>query len=117
MRVLGLHHVNVNVHQLDEALAFYVDGLGFEPFSRPEMKIRGGWLRMGVHELHIMETPGAVIDKRQHFALLVDSVDEAAAHLDTKAIPFRRIHNDDGRSDQLFIHDPSGNRIEIQESR
>ena len=117
MRVHGLHHVNVNVHQLDEALAFYVDGLGFTPFQRPEMKVRGGWLQMGAQELHLMEAPDAVIDKRQHFALLVESVDDAAAHLEAKAIPFRRIHNDDGRSDQLFVHDPSGNRIEIQEPR
>lgn len=115
MQVHGLHHVNVNVHDLDEALAFYVDGLGFTPFLRPEMKVRGGWLQMGAQELHLMEAPDAVIDKRQHFALLVGNVDEAAAHLEAKSIPFRRIHNDDGRSDQLFIHDPSGNRIEIQE--
>jgi catechol 2,3-dioxygenase-like lactoylglutathione lyase family enzyme len=100
MRVRGIHHVNVNVHALDESLDFYVNKLGFQPFERPEMKIRGGWLRMGAQE--------------QHFALLVDDVDEAATHLESTGVPFRRIHNDDGRSDQLFIHDPSGNRIEIQ---
>ena len=53
--------------------------------------------------------------KKQHFALLVESIGEAAAHLDKHDVKFRRIHNDDGRSDQIFIHDPSGNRIEIQE--
>lgn len=114
MRVRGIHHVNVNVHSLDDSLDFYVNKLGFQPFERPEMKIRGGWLRMGAQELHIMEAPGATIDKKQHFALLVDDVDEAATHLERNGITFRRIHNDDGRSDQLFIHDPSGNRIEIQ---
>lgn len=115
MRVMGIHHVNVNVHQLDESLAFYVEKLGFQPFDRPEMSVRGGWLRMGAQELHIMEAPGAVIDKKQHFALLVENIDDAAAHLDTHGVKFRRIHNEDGRSDQIFIHDPSGNRIEIQE--
>lgn len=115
MRVRGIHHVNVNVHSLEESLDFYVNKLGFAPFDRPEMKVRGGWLRMGDQELHIMEAPGAAIDKKQHFALLVDSIDEAAAHLDKVQVGFRRIHNDDGRSDQIFIHDPSGNRIEIQE--
>ncbi len=115
MRVRGIHHVNVNVHALDESLDFYVNKLGFQPFDRPEMSVRGGWLRMGEQELHIMEAPGAVIDKKQHFALLVESIDEAATHLDRHDVKFRRIHNDDGRSDQIFIHDPSGNRIEIQE--
>jgi len=114
MRVRGIHHVNVNVHSLDESLDFYVNKLGFQPFDRPEMKVRGGWLRMGAQELHIMEAPDASIDKKQHFALLVDDVDEAASHLDSHGVKFRRIHNDDGRSDQIFIHDPSGNRIEIQ---
>jgi len=112
-----LTFVTLVVRDLDASRAFYVDGLGFTPFSRPEMKVRGGWLQMGAQELHLMEAPDAIIDKRQHFALLVDSVDDAANFLNGKEIPFRRIHNDDGRSDQLFIHDPSGNRIEIQEPR
>ena len=41
MEVRGLHHVNVNVRDLTEALDFYVQGLGFEPFHRPEMQVRG----------------------------------------------------------------------------
>ena len=112
---MGIHHVNVNVHSLEESLDFYVNKLGFRPFDRPEMSVRGGWLKMGAQELHIMEAPTAVIDKKQHFALLVDNVDDAVAHLERHDVKFRRIHNDDGRSDQVFIHDPSGNRIEIQE--
>jgi catechol 2,3-dioxygenase-like lactoylglutathione lyase family enzyme len=115
MEVRGLHHVNVNVRDLTEALDFYVQGLGFEQFHRPEMAVRGGWLRMGAHELHIMEVANIVPDKKQHFALLVNSVDDACKELDEKGISFRRITNTDGRSDQLFLHDPTGNRIEIQE--
>jgi catechol 2,3-dioxygenase-like lactoylglutathione lyase family enzyme len=70
---------------------------------------------MGAHELHIMEVANIVPDKKQHFALLVNSVDDACKELDEKGISFRRITNDNGRSDQLFLHDPTGNRIEIQE--
>ena len=95
MEVRGLHHVNVNVRDLTEALDFYVQGLGFE--------------------LHIMEVANIVPDKKQHFALLVNSVDDTCKELDEKGISFRRITNTDGRSDQLFLHDPTGNRIEIQE--
>lgn len=115
MQVRRLHHVNVNVHSLEEALAFYVDGLGFPTFDRPEMSIRGGWLQMGPHELHLMEVADFVPDKRQHFALQVESVNDTCAELESKQIPYRRITNTDGRSDQLFLHDPTGNRIEIQE--
>ena len=75
-------HTMLRVRDLDAAMDFYVNKLGFQPFDRPEMSVRGGWLRMGEQELHIMEAPGAVIDKKQHFALLVESIDEAATHLD-----------------------------------
>jgi catechol 2,3-dioxygenase-like lactoylglutathione lyase family enzyme len=79
------------------------------------MAVRGGWLLMGPHELHIMEVPNIVPDKKQHFALLVNSVEDTCKELEEKGISFRRITNTDGRSDQLFLHDPTGNRIEIQE--
>jgi len=115
MQVRGLHHVNVNVRSLTEALDFYVTGLGFQPFDRPEMSVRGGWLQMGAHELHIMEVGEFVPDKKQHFAILVHSIEDTCTELEAKQIPFRRITNTDGRSDQLFLHDPTGNRIEIQE--
>ena len=46
MEVLGIHHVNVNIHSLPEALEFYVDGLGFTSFDRPGFTIDGAWLSM-----------------------------------------------------------------------
>jgi catechol 2,3-dioxygenase-like lactoylglutathione lyase family enzyme len=49
MDVLGIHHVNVNIHSLPEALEFYVEGLGFTSFERPGFKIDGAWLKMGPH--------------------------------------------------------------------
>ena len=115
MEVIGLHHVNVNVHSLPEALAFYVDGLGFTSFDRPGFKIDGAWLNMGAHELHLFVRPDAVIDRNQHFALAVTDINECARHLDAKGLKYRLAPEIEGVNRQIFIHDPSGNRIELNE--
>lgn len=115
MKVLGLHHVNVNVHSLPDSLAFYVDGLGFSAFERPGFKIDGAWLHMGSHELHLFVRPDAVIDRNQHFALAVADITECAKHLDAKGLKYRLAPEIEGVNRQIFIHDPSGNRIELNE--
>jgi catechol 2,3-dioxygenase-like lactoylglutathione lyase family enzyme len=115
MEVLGLHHVNVNVHSLPEALEFYVEGLGFTSFERPGFKIDGAWLNMGPHELHLFVRPDAVIDRNQHFALAVTDINECAQHLEAKGLKYRLAPEMAGVNRQIFIHDPSGNRIELNE--
>ena len=115
MDVLGIHHVNVNVHSLPEALAFYVDGLGFTSFERPGFKIDGAWLNMGSHELHLFVRPDAVIDRNQHFALAVTDINDCARHLEAKGLKYRLAPEIEGVNRQIFIHDPSGNRIELNE--
>lgn len=84
MEILGLHHVNLNVHSLEDSLAFYVDGLGCSEFSRPGFSIDGAWLRIGAHELHLMVRSDAVIDRSQHFALTVTNIEQCRRHLDAK---------------------------------
>lgn len=113
MEVLGLHHVNINVHSLPESLAFYVDGLGFASFDRPGFSIDGAWLRIGAHELHLFVRPDALIDRRQHFALSVADIEQCARHLEAKEIKFRMATQIAGVNRQIFVHDPSGNRIEL----
>jgi catechol 2,3-dioxygenase-like lactoylglutathione lyase family enzyme len=115
MEVLGIHHVNVNIHSLPEALAFYVDGLGFTSFDRPGFTIDGAWLNMGPHELHLFVRPDAVIDRNQHFALAVTDINDCARHLDSKGLKYRLAPEMPGVNRQIFIYDPSGNRIELNE--
>lgn len=115
MEILGLHHVNINVHSLAESLAFYVDGLGFTSFERPGFTIDGAWLNMGPHELHLFVRPDAVIDRNQHFALAVADISACARHLDSKGLTYRLAPAMVGVNRQIFIRDPSGNRIELNE--
>lgn len=113
MEILGLHHVNLNVHSLEDSLAFYVDGLGCSEISRPGRTIDGAWLRIGAHEVHLRVRPDAVIDRNQHFALTATNLDECRRHLDAKGISYRVAPEIAGVNRQIFLHDPSGNRIEL----
>jgi catechol 2,3-dioxygenase-like lactoylglutathione lyase family enzyme len=111
MRVRGLHHVNINVRSLDEALAFYTGRLGFEALDRPAFPFAGAWLRMGDDELHLVVDPEAIIDDSQHFALAVDDLDSCCRELDAAGVGVRRSPG----SRQAFLRDPSGNVIELNE--
>ena len=115
MDVIGLHHVNINVRDLPEALSFYIDTLGFELLPRPDFGFEGAWIRMGTHELHLVVAPSAVIDRGQHFALQVASADATAAEFDRLGLSYRRGDSLSGPGRQLFVKDPTGNRIEFQQ--
>ena len=115
VQVRGIHHVNVNVHDLAAALQFYVDGLGFTVLPRPDVGRPGAWLAIGVHQLHLAEDPDAVIDPRQHFALHVDDLDGCVADLESNGITARLAPSRPGAGRQAFVMDPSGNRIELNE--
>jgi glyoxylase I family protein len=117
VKVRGIHHVNVNVHDLQSSLRFYVDDLGFSVLPRPDVGVAGAWLAMGAHQLHLAEVPDAVIDRRQHFALLVDDLDACVGELQAKGIPVRCPPSPADRARQAFLADPSGNRIELHEPR
>ncbi len=116
MRIDGLHHVAINVSDLARAVTFYTDVLGFAPIdSRPDFGFPGAWLQAGSHQVHLMEIAGAVPDRSQHYALQIDDADAWAAHLDSKAVSYRRSPYFAGAGRQLFVLDPSGNRIELNE--
>jgi catechol 2,3-dioxygenase-like lactoylglutathione lyase family enzyme len=111
MRVRGLHHVNINVRSLDEALQFYVDVLGFDALERPDFGFAGAWLRMGDDELHLVVAAEATIDPSQHFALAVDDLDACCAELTAAGVDVRRRPG----AGQAFLRDPSGNLVELNQ--
>jgi len=74
--IAGYSHGTVMVDDLDAALAFYCDVLGFEPIPRPEGIGPGAWLQAGTAQVHIgvvdaMITPAGL----PHLALLVPTED------------------------------------------
>jgi len=114
MRVVGVHHVSINVKNVDEALSFYVDVLGLTPRAdRPNFSFGGAWLDVGGQQIHLIEgEPPA--DVGQHVALHVDDVDAVVSELRDRGIEVSApVPVGTGR--QSFLHDPAGNRIEINQ--
>ncbi len=114
MEPLGLHHVSLNVDDVAAATDFYVGHLGLaERTDRPDFGFGGAWLDAGDQQVHLIEA-APPDDRGQHLALWVGDLDSAVAEL--------RGHGLDvsdpvpvGTGRQAFLHDPSGNLVELQQ--
>ena len=121
--VAGYSHVNLLVDDLDAALTFYTEVMGFEILPRPDFGefARGAWLGHGAAQVHL-----TVADQRAtrvfftpHIALHVpaDSFQETMAALRERGVTF--IGEPSSRVDfdveirAAFIEDPCGNVIEL----
>jgi glyoxylase I family protein len=114
MKPAGVHHVSINVSDVDATKAFYVDVLGFaERRDRPDFGFGGAWLDVGGQQVHLIEgtVPGAV---GQHFAVAVDDLDAVVAELRGRGI---KVSDPQpvATSRQSFLKDPSGNLVELQQ--
>jgi catechol 2,3-dioxygenase-like lactoylglutathione lyase family enzyme len=112
-RVQELLHVNVEVTDLERALAFYrlFDLEELERLGTPGRA--GAWFRLGDgRELHLSVGPARPAG-RTHFAILVDDVAAARAVFTAAGAPIESEREIPG-IDRFFTRDPDGNRIEIQ---
>src|SRR3954453_14736321 len=114
MKPAGVHHVAINVTDVDAALAFYTERLGLTVRSdRPDFGVAGAWLDAGDQQIHLVQSAPPA-SAGQHFALQVDDIDAAVAELRaagteiTDAFPV-------GTGRQAFLNDPSGNTIELHQ--
>lgn len=114
MQARGVHHVSINVDDVDAALAFYVGTLGLSRRAdRPDFRFGGAWLDAGGQQVHLIHAP-VPADRGQHFALLVTDLDEAVRDLRADGIEV----SDPvpvGTSRQAFLTDPAGNRVELHQ--
>jgi glyoxylase I family protein len=114
MRPAGVHHVSINVRDVDEALRFYTDVLGLTlREDRPDFGFGGAWLDVGGQQVHLIEA-GPPQALGQHFALLVDDLDAAVAELRSRGVEVGD-PSPVGTGRQSFLSDPSGNQIELHE--
>jgi glyoxylase I family protein len=114
MKPHGVHHVSVNVDDVDAALAFYTDRLGLvQRTDRPDFDFPGAWLDAGDQQVHLIggDPPTQV---GQHFAIRVDDLDAAIAELREDGIKVSDAVAV-GSSRQAFLKDPAGNRIELHQ--
>lgn len=114
MLVADIHHVSLNVSDIDRSLGFYRDLLGMELLPRPELPVQGVWLDAGngrqVH-LIIADVPD---DCGQHVAFAVADLDTIVADLRAAGVRISRpLPVGDTGLRQSFAVDPDGNRLEF----
>lgn len=123
MKVTRILHASVNAAgDLAGARRFYADVLGLEPAERPDIEgIPGSWFTVGEAQVHVVGAPpsGDAIDPiGNHYCLAVDDIDAAVAELDAAGIPYVRAgQGPRGEIVQIWIVDPAGNTVELQQDR
>ena len=110
----GVHHVSINVDDVEANRDFYVEKLGFTQIDRPELGVGGVWLQMGPQELHLVELP-LVEGFGPHFAIGVDDIEAARTTLIDRGVEVGAVSPIDGVCLQAFFHDPAGNQIELNQ--
>jgi catechol 2,3-dioxygenase-like lactoylglutathione lyase family enzyme len=120
MKVTRFHHVSVNTNgtALDEMVGFYRDVLGLDDRPRPDIPgVPGHWKVVGDQELHLVGAPpsGEAIDTTgHHYCVAVDDLEGAIAELEARGIDYRRAVQGENTV-QIWIADPAGNTIELQQ--
>jgi len=120
VKVTRFRHVSVNTNgvALGDVVAFYRDVLGLADQYRPEIPgIPGHWHVVGDQELHLVAAPSAgegVDPTGPHFCVGVDDLDAVVAELEARGIEYRRAVQGAGTV-QIWICDPAGNTVELQQ--
>jgi glyoxylase I family protein len=119
----AVHHVSFCVRELEPALHFYRDVLGFEPIERPQMGLGGAWLQVGSTQVHLIEAPeGADVGSpptntspiANHTAFAIDDYERVRDHLRASGFEVVELGVERG---QMWVSDPSGNVLEFIATR
>ena len=115
MEVLAVHHVSPNVDDVDRVGAFYTDVLGLAPIDRPDLGGRGMWLECSDTQVHLIEVgPEHRAPNGQHLAFQVTDVDRARDEIRGAGVEVTEVI-DVGAGRQVFLSDPAGNLIELNQ--
>ena len=124
MRLDGVHHIGVNVRDLDLAESFYTSIMGFRVTERYSEKTRHLMLDTGSTTLHLFESPA--LDMRdaidclsgQGYAHIAfgtsrEKIPQIIAELKKNNIVFRGPLIL-GKGESVHFKDPDGNHLEIR---
>jgi len=114
MEPLAIHHVSLNVPDVDEAVVFYTGVLGGDlRDDRPDLGVAGAWINVGTQQVHLIEAP-VPPNFGQHFAIRVGDLDHVVEDLRSKGL---RVGDPVvvGSNRQTFIEDPAGNVVELHQ--
>lgn len=117
----GFSHVAIDVDDLEAAVHFYCDQLGFSQIERPDLGFPGAWLGVGELQLHLSEV--AAMPERKagfpHFALYVPTEVFETTMEALRSSGVRFLGAPSSRVDfgttvlAAFVSDPAGNTIEL----
>jgi catechol 2,3-dioxygenase-like lactoylglutathione lyase family enzyme len=121
---MQLDHINISgsMDLLEKVRKFYCEVFGLEEGRRPDFPRPGYWLYSGRRAIiHLYQsnehTPRGVKVPLDHVAFRLNDLDDVEARLRQHGIEYSRsvVPGDSvaDRSTQLFLHDPSGTRIEL----
>ena len=124
MELDGVHHIGVNVSDLDRAESFYVDVLGFIVVDRYQEDIRHSMLDTGKTKIHLFESTNlefddAIIrlseDGYAHlaFGTTRKQFPQIMEELKKHKVPFRGPIIL-GKGESVHFKDPDGNHLEIR---
>ena len=140
--IVGVHHIAVGVDDIDRALTFYTEGLGFEMLKRGNFGEsvyvdRAIGLKDAKGKSAMLRGPNIYLEVWQfvnprpndlrsrpcdygypHFALQVDNIQEEYDRLQTHGMEFvGEVVQMKNGSSAIYGRDPSGNIIELYEIR
>ena len=124
MKLDGVHHIGVNVLDIDRAENFYTDVLGFRVVKRYEEEIRHLMLDTGSETLHIFEWPDLHMENaidylsEQGYAHIAfgtnrENFPEIIDELKKKNVVFRGPLIL-GQGESVHFKNPDGNHLEIR---
>jgi catechol-2,3-dioxygenase len=124
MHIRGIAEIVLNVHDKQEALAFYRDLLGLEMLSRSEMPnvfLKAGQGQVGVPQMIVLVplpdgAPEFAAPRTLHhlaFEVAPEDFDAVAEHLKANGYMPRGGQHPVIASRTLYVDDPDGNEVEI----
>ncbi len=117
MHLSGVHHVSLNVDDVETAGRFYREVLGLEVLPRPDFGFPGLWLEAGGQQIHLIQVDDHRAPEGQHFAFRVEDLDAALEDLRGKGVETSPAFEVPGAGRQSFLRDPAGNIIELNQPK
>ena len=99
MNISHIEHIGIAVSNIDEALKYYRDVLGFECYAIeevPDQKVKTAFLKVGGTKIELLESTdpegpiGKFIEKKgpgiHHLAFAVNDVDKSLSEAESKGV-------------------------------
>lgn len=123
MELKGIHHISLNISDLNETVDFYTQTLGLKVLKRPDayISVDGRWLECpDGRQIHLLLKP-VPEGKGQHFAFAVANLAEVREELAAKGVQLSKdkTMKDESMAGicvQAFCQDPSGNLVEFNQA-